>query len=80
MKNTKKAFTEKELENIFSVQDSRLYLNMAEAIRIKTVTEGIPNTNITYTNDCTYHNSDYYSDRRGDRGKQNFAYIMMKER
>ena len=76
----KKAFTEKELENIFSVQDSRLYLNMAEAIRIKTVTEGIPNTNITYTNDCTYHNSDYYSYRRGDRGKQNLAYIMMKER
>lgn len=76
----KNSFTEKELEKVFSVRDSKLYLNMSEAIRIKAVAEGIPNTNITYANDCTYHNKDYYSYRRGDRGKQNLAYIMMKER
>ena len=76
----KKAFTENKLDTVFSVRCNKLLLNMSEAIKIKAVTEGISNANIAYTDECTYHNADYYSYRRSDRGKQNLAYIMMKER
>jgi hypothetical protein len=72
------SFTETELENIFSTRNKRLYLDLSEAIRIKFAAEGIISRNISDARDCTFHNSSLYSYRRGDRGKQNLAYIMMK--
>ena len=73
-----KAFAPKELESIFEQREGRLYLALTQAIHLKLTAEGIPDNNISAVNDCTCHDTAYYSYRRGDRGKQNLAYIMMK--
>lgn len=71
-------FSDKDLERIFVSRDEGRYLDLAQAIRLKLITEGVPDRNISAANECTCHDTAYYSYRRGDRGKQNLAYIMMK--
>ena len=73
-----KVFAPKELESIFEQREGRLYLALTQAIHLKLTAEGIPDNNISAVNDCTCHDTAYYSYRRGDRGRQNLAYIMMK--
>ncbi|WP_024861926.1 polyphenol oxidase family protein [Ruminococcus flavefaciens] len=73
-----KAFAPKELESIFELQGESLHLSLRSAIRLKAAAEGISSQNITAINCCTCCHKEYYSYRRGDRGKQNLAYIMMK--
>ncbi len=72
------SFTAKELERIFRREGERLYLDMAEAITVKALREGISRGNIHFSRECTCHGSGYYSYRRGDRGLQNLAYMMKK--
>lgn len=72
-------FASKELQSIFARRGGRLYLDLSKAIQIKLTTEGIPEKNLSSVNECTCHDTAYYSYRRGDRGKQNLAYIMMKQ-
>ena len=71
-------FTEEELDSIFEERDPKLYLDLSEAIRLKAVAEGIPDDSISAVDECTCHDTGYYSYRRGDRGKQNLAFILMK--
>lgn len=71
-------FSEKELERIFESRCGNLYLDLAKAIQSKLTSEGISNMNISESDECTCHNARYYSYRRGDRGKQNLAFIMIK--
>lgn len=73
-----KVFAPKKLESIFEQHEGRLYLDLTQAIHLKLTAEGIPDNNISAVNDCTCHDTSYFSYRRGDRGKQNLAYIMMK--
>ena len=73
-----KVFAPKELESIFEQREGRLYLSLLETIRLKAIAEEIPEKNISFLNDCTCHDTSYFSYRRGDRGKQNLAHIMMK--
>ena len=71
-------FSHNELDKLFTLHDKKLHLNLLQTIRIKSVSEGIPVQNITDVNECTFHNTSFYSYRRGDRGKQNLAFLMMK--
>jgi len=73
------AFAQKELESVFEQREGRLYLSLLETIRLKAIAEEIPEKNISILNDCTCHDTSYFSYRRGDRGRQNLAYIFMKE-
>ena len=73
-----RSFTAEEHERIFHRAGERLYLNMAEAITIKALREGISRDNIHISSVCTCHGSGFYSYRRGDRGLQNLAYMMKK--
>jgi len=73
-----KAFAPKELDSLFEEREGRLYLSLLETIRLKAIAEEIPEKNISFLNDCTCHDTSYFSYRRGDRGKQNLAHIMMK--
>ena len=72
------AFTKKQLEKIFVLRNDKLYLHLSEAVRSKAAAEGIPDENISDINCCTFHDKSLYSYRRGDRGRQNSAFIMMK--
>ncbi|MBR4626955.1 MAG: peptidoglycan editing factor PgeF [Ruminococcus sp.] len=74
-----KVFAPEELERVFQQREGRLYLNLTQAIRLKLTSEGISCKNICAASGCTCHDTTYYSYRRGDRGKQNLAYIIMKE-
>ena len=74
-----KVFAPKELESLFEQCRKSIYLSLTETIRLKAIAEGIDDKKITAVNDCTCHDAAYYSYRRGDRGKQNLAYIMMKQ-
>ena len=74
-----KVFTAKELESLFEQRGKSIFLSLTETIRLKAIAEGIDDKKITAVNDCTCHDTAYYSYRRGDRGKQNLAYIMMKQ-
>ena len=71
------AFTEKELEKIFIARGNSLYLSLSQAIRSKAENEGIPDENISVSEECTCHDPEFYSFRRGDKGRQNLAYIMI---
>lgn len=71
-------FTEKQLEKIFVLKNDKLYLDLSETVRLKAEAEGIPGENISVINCCTCHDNSLYSYRRGDRGRQNAAFIMMK--
>lgn len=73
------AFSSYELGEIFSAGEGRLFLDMGAAITIKAVREGILRENIISSGDCTCHGNGYYSYRRGDRGTQDLAYLMMKQ-
>ena len=73
------AFSASELGEIFRVSEGRLYLDMSAAITIKAEREGILPGNIVSSGDCTCHGSGYYSYRRGDRGTQDLAYLIMKQ-
>lgn len=72
------AFNENELSGIFENISGKFRLDLTQAICFKAMKEGIPEMNISAVNECTCHDTAYYSYRRGDRGKQNLAYIMMK--
>ena len=74
-----KVFSPKELESLFEQRGKNIFLSLTETIRLKAIAEGIDDKKITAVNDCTCHDAAYYSYRRGDRGKQNLAYIMMKQ-
>ncbi|WP_051411531.1 polyphenol oxidase family protein [Ruminococcus flavefaciens] len=71
-------FTEKQLEKIFVIRNHKLYLDLSEAVRLKASSEGITDENISVINCCTCHDNSLYSYRRGDRGRQNAAFIIMK--
>ena len=73
-----KTFAEKELESLFISEDNSLRLDLSKAIRIRAEAEGILRENISDVNECTCHNNYYYSYRRGDRGRQDLAFIMLK--
>ena len=73
-----KAFSEKELEAIFKVRDKRLYLSLSKALQLKAEAEGILQEKISAVNECTCHDKSYYSYRRGDRGRQDLAYLVLK--
>ena len=73
-----KAFSEKELEAIFKVRDKRLYLSLSKALQLKAEAEGILREKISAVNECTCHDKSYYSYRRGDRGRQDLAYLVLK--
>ncbi len=72
-------FTEKQLEKIFILRNDKLYLDLSEAVRLKAAAEGIPKENFSDINCCTCHDKSLYSYRRGDRVRQNSAFIIMKE-
>lgn len=72
-------FSKKELESIFSINGEKVHLELSGAIVIKAVREGIRRENIHINGSCTCCGSSYYSYRRGDRGRQNLAFFMMKE-
>ena len=72
------SFAGNELDRIFRHRSSRLHLDLAQAIRFKATAEGISKTNISAVGDCTCHDTAFYSYRRGDRGRQNLAYIVLK--
>ena len=72
------SFDAQELERIFRVRNGGLYLDMAAAIRVKAEREGIAPENMRSAAECTCHGSGCYSYRRGDRGLQNLAYMMMR--
>ena len=73
-----KVFNKNELESLFDNRSGKLYLSLSKAIFLKLIAEGLLEKNISAVDDCTYHDTAYYSYRRGDRGHQNLAYIMMK--
>ena len=73
-----KVFTPKELEALFKSQDKSIYLVLSEAIQIKAENEGILRENISEVKECTCHDKSFYSYRRGDRGRQDLAYLMIK--
>lgn len=72
------SFDNAELKSIFRINEKRYHLDLARAIVIKAEREGICGENISIKENCTCCDSSYYSYRRGDRGKQNLAFIMMK--
>lgn len=74
-----RVFAPKELDILFAQRGEKLHLSLTETIRLKATAEGIKPENITAVNGCTCCDKAYYSYRRGDRGKQNLAYIMMKQ-
>ena len=67
-----------ELEKVFSVRRERLYLDLSRVIRLKAAAEGITSDRITEPAACTCCGSGLYSYRRGDRGRQNLAFLMMR--
>lgn len=71
-------FTANELGRLFTVRGGSFCLSLSQAIRIKAAAEGIPDSSISEAGECTFRSRSYYSYRRGDRGKQNLAYLMMK--
>ena len=74
-----KNFPSVELRDIFTKHGSRLHLDLGQAICSSAITEGIPESNLVCTDICTCHDSALFSYRRGDRNRQNLAYIMMKQ-
>ena len=74
-----KSFPSVELRAIFTKQDGRLHLALGQALRSAAIAEGIPDSNIVCTDICTCHDSSLFSYRRGDRNRQNLAYIMIKQ-
>lgn len=72
------AFTSKQLDDIFTIRNNKLYLDLSEAIKAKAAAETIPAENFSAVNCCTFHDNSLYSYRRGDRGKLNAAFLMMK--
>lgn len=72
------AFSEKTLQKLFSIRNKKLYLDLSAAIKAKAAAENIPVDNISDSNMYTFCEPEFYSYRRGDRGKQNLAYIMLK--
>ena len=73
-----KSFSDNELSKLFSSHGEKLHLDLLKTIRIKSFHEGIPVQNISAVNDCTFHDNSLYSYRRGDRGRQNLAFLMMR--
>lgn len=74
-----KFFSEKELEALFTVQDKNQYLSLSKAVQLKAEAEGILRDKISAVNECTCHDKSYYSYRRGDRGRQDLAYLMINK-
>ena len=74
-----KVFNDKELEALFAVRDKSLYLSLTKALQLKAEAEGILREKISAVNECTCHDKFYYSYRRGDRGIQNLAYLMINK-
>ena len=74
-----KVFAPKELDSLFEQRGKSIFLSLTETIRLKAAAEGLSANNISSFNDCTCHDTAFYSYRRGDKGKQNLAYIMMKK-
>ena len=72
------SFSTEELDQIILLKNGRLSLNMMNAITIKLMRERIDFGNITCIKKCTCHEKGFYSFRRGDRGKQNLAYLMIR--
>ena len=72
------SFTETELGNIFHRTEDGLYLDLAAALTYKAESYGITADRISRTSVCTCHGSGFYSYRRGDRGRQDLAFFMMK--
>lgn len=72
------SFTEPELGNIFRRIEGRLYLDLAAALTYKAERYGIDSDRIFRTSVCTCHSRGFYSYRRGDRGRQDLAFFMMK--
>ncbi len=71
-------FTEAELSQFFSVRSGRLHLQLSAAIRTRLMAESVPEGNISEVGECTCHDRSYYSYRRGDRGRQNLAFLMLR--
>jgi len=71
-------FTVEELGKIFTERENKLYLDLAQTLRIKAAAEGITAADIPASDECTFHDSSYYSYRRGDRGRQDLAFLMMR--
>ena len=74
----REVFDENELNVIFRRRNGRLYLDLAKALKFKAKNAGIAEENITETLECTLHGSGFWSHRRGDRGRQNLAFLMLK--
>ncbi|MBQ6181215.1 MAG: laccase domain-containing protein [Ruminococcus sp.] len=72
------AFTAEELSSILYEREGRLYLDLAQALRIKASEEGIMAADIMASDECTCHDNSYYSYRRGDRERQDLAFLMMR--
>jgi hypothetical protein len=73
-------FSTEELEMVLSVNEGKYYLDLAKVLVIKAEREGISSEKIRITGECTCCGGSFYSYRRGDRGKQNLAFLMMKNR
>ena len=74
------SFSADELEMIFSSYGGKYHLDLAKALVLKAEQEGISAGKIRLSGECTCCSNSYYSYRRGDRGKQNLAFLMMKNR
>ena len=66
------------METIFAEREKKLYLDLAQTLRIKAAAEGITAADIPASDECTFHDSSYYSYRRGDSGRQDLAFLMMR--
>lgn len=71
-------FSPAELKAVFSLRGDKLYLDLSKALKLRAAAEGITDDRITETRVCTFCDSSFYSYRRGDRGRQNLAFLMMK--
>lgn len=71
-------FTEQELEKMFFSRGERIYLDLSCVVAAQAERAGISAENISEISACTCCDREFYSYRRGDRGLQNLAYIMMK--
>ena len=71
--------TEDELRQVFWRQDGRLRLDLAASIRLQLLKEGIGAADVWASKECTYHGSEYFSYRRGDREMRNLAFLVIAE-
>ncbi len=72
------SFSAEELSCIFTISEGRFFLSLFQTLRYKGLESGIAEESISRWGECTCHCTDFYSYRRGDRGKQDLAFLMMR--